>query len=64
MLSEDNIKTVISYVMSIRTEINFSTNYRKNIIEMPLFLLFLVSLQMIVYLLTVYYHKNKKPELF
>jgi pyruvate formate-lyase activating enzyme-like uncharacterized protein len=34
MLSEDNIKTVVRYIMAIRIEINFSTNYRKDIIEL------------------------------
>jgi hypothetical protein len=30
---EDNIKTIVDYLISTRIEINFSSNYRKDIIE-------------------------------
>lgn len=34
MLSEDNIKTVIRYITTTNTDINLSSNYRKDIIEL------------------------------
>jgi hypothetical protein len=33
MLSEDHIKTIISYITALNTEIHLSTNYRKDIIQ-------------------------------
>src|SRR5918996_242546 len=34
MLSEDHIKTIISYITALNTEIHLSTNYRKDIIQL------------------------------